>query len=66
MNATLYKKLNFINEIAPVASIGGAPYVMVINPSVPAKTVPEDFFGEDADLSVRFRLARSVAHQAAG
>ena len=43
MNATLYKKLNFsfIRDIAPVASIGGAPYVMVINPSVPAKTVPE-------------------------
>ena len=43
MNATLYKKLNFnfIREIAPVASIGGAVYVMVINPSVPAKTVPE-------------------------
>jgi tripartite-type tricarboxylate transporter receptor subunit TctC len=43
MNATLYRKLNFnfIREIAPVASIGGAPYVMVVNPSVPAKTVPE-------------------------
>jgi len=33
MNATLYNKLNFnfIRDIAPVASIGGAPYVMVIN-----------------------------------
>ena len=43
MNATLYTKLNFnfIRDIAPVASIGGALYVMVINPSVPAKTVPE-------------------------
>jgi tripartite-type tricarboxylate transporter receptor subunit TctC len=43
MNETLYKKLNFnfIRDIAPVASIGGSPYVMVINPSVPAKTVPE-------------------------
>src|SRR5262249_51117306 len=43
VNATLYKKLNFnfIREIAPVASIGGAPYVMVVNSSVPAKTVPE-------------------------
>jgi tripartite-type tricarboxylate transporter receptor subunit TctC len=43
INATLYKKLNFnfIREIAPVASIGGAPYVMVVNSSVPAKTVPE-------------------------
>src|SRR5262245_19751621 len=43
MNATLYKKLNFnfIREIAPVASVGGSPYVMVVNPSVPAKTVAE-------------------------
>jgi tripartite-type tricarboxylate transporter receptor subunit TctC len=43
INATLYKKLNFdfIRDIAPVASIGGGPYVMVVNPSVPAKTVPE-------------------------
>jgi tripartite-type tricarboxylate transporter receptor subunit TctC len=40
INATLYKKLNFnfIREIPPVASIGGAPYVMVVNPSVPANT----------------------------
>src|SRR6266705_2482125 len=43
INATLYQKLNFnfIHDIAPVASIGGGPYVMVVNPSVPAKTVPE-------------------------
>src|SRR5262249_26293385 len=41
--ATFYKKLNFnfVREITPVASIGGSPYVVVINPSVPAKTVPE-------------------------
>jgi len=43
MNATLYEKLNFnfIHDIAPVASLGGGPYVMVVNPAVPAKTVPE-------------------------
>ena len=43
INATLYKHLNFdfIRDIAPVASIGGGPYVMVVNPSVPAKTVLE-------------------------
>jgi tripartite-type tricarboxylate transporter receptor subunit TctC len=43
INATLYKKLNFdfIQDIAPIASIGGGPYVMVVNPSVPAKTVSE-------------------------
>jgi tripartite-type tricarboxylate transporter receptor subunit TctC len=43
INATLYKKLNFnfIRDIAPVASIMRYPYVMVVNPSVPAKSVPE-------------------------
>jgi tripartite-type tricarboxylate transporter receptor subunit TctC len=43
INATLYEKLNFnfIRDIAPVACIGGGPYIMVVNPSVPAKTVPE-------------------------
>jgi tripartite-type tricarboxylate transporter receptor subunit TctC len=42
-NAALYDKLsfNFIRDIAPVASIIGAPYVMAVNPTVPAKTVPE-------------------------
>jgi tripartite-type tricarboxylate transporter receptor subunit TctC len=43
VNATLYDKLsfNFIRDIAPVASISRENNVMVVNPSVPAKTVPE-------------------------
>jgi len=43
INATLYDKLNFdfIRDIAPVASIFRTPLVMEVNPSVPAKTVPE-------------------------
>jgi tripartite-type tricarboxylate transporter receptor subunit TctC len=43
INATLYEKLNFnfICDIAPVAGIIGGPLVMVVIPSVPAKTVPE-------------------------
>jgi len=42
-NAALYDKLNFnfIRDIAPVAGIEREPHVMVVNPSVPAKTVPE-------------------------
>jgi tripartite-type tricarboxylate transporter receptor subunit TctC len=43
-NASLYKNLNFdlISDIAPVASLyGNAPYVVVVNPSFPAKTLPE-------------------------
>jgi tripartite-type tricarboxylate transporter receptor subunit TctC len=43
INATLYKDLqfNFIRDIAPVASIVQNPFVMEVNPSLPAKTVPE-------------------------
>jgi tripartite-type tricarboxylate transporter receptor subunit TctC len=43
VNATLYPKLSydFIRDIAPIASMSREPLVMVVNPSVPAKTVPE-------------------------
>src|SRR6266508_4877413 len=43
INATLYDKLNFnfIRDIAPVAGIIVVPNVMVLHPSVPAKSVPE-------------------------
>jgi tripartite-type tricarboxylate transporter receptor subunit TctC len=43
INATLYDKLNFnfIRDIAPVAGIIVVPTVMVVHPSVPAKTIPE-------------------------
>jgi len=43
INATLYEKLNFVflRDIAPIASIVRMPLVMVVHPSVPAKTVPE-------------------------
>ena len=43
VNATLYDKLNynFIRDIAPVAGISREPNVVVVNPSFPAKTVPE-------------------------
>src|SRR5262245_44438138 len=43
INATLYDKLNFVflRDIAPVAGVIRAPFVLEVNPSVPAKTVPE-------------------------
>ena len=43
INATLYEKLgfNFIRDIAPVASIMRQPQVMLVNLSVPARTLPE-------------------------
>ena len=43
INATLYQTLNFnfIRDIAPVTSLSGEPAVMLVHPSVPAKTVPE-------------------------
>jgi tripartite-type tricarboxylate transporter receptor subunit TctC len=43
INATLYDKLNynFMHDIAPVAPLIRFPNVMVVNPAVPATTVPE-------------------------
>jgi tripartite-type tricarboxylate transporter receptor subunit TctC len=42
-NATLYDKLgfDFIKDFVPVASVDRAPFVMVVNPSSPARTVAE-------------------------
>ncbi len=43
INATLYDNLKFnvLRDIAPVSAIFSTPNVMVVNPSVSAKTVPE-------------------------
>jgi tripartite-type tricarboxylate transporter receptor subunit TctC len=43
VNATLYDKLDFVfvRDIAPVAGIMRTPNVIVVNPSVPAMTLPE-------------------------
>jgi tripartite-type tricarboxylate transporter receptor subunit TctC len=43
VNATLYDKLNFVflRDIAPVACMIRQPQVMLANPSLPARTVPE-------------------------
>ena len=43
VNNTLYEKLsfNFLRDIAPVAGTARAPYVVVVNPELPVKTIPE-------------------------
>jgi tripartite-type tricarboxylate transporter receptor subunit TctC len=43
INETLYDKLrfDFIRDIAPVAGMVSSPFAMIVNPSFPAKTVPE-------------------------
>ncbi len=43
INSALYDKLNFnfLRDITPVAGIDRVPLVMEVNPSFPAKTVPE-------------------------
>jgi tripartite-type tricarboxylate transporter receptor subunit TctC len=43
VNTTLYDKLNFnfIRDIAPVAGLVRLPIVLVVNPSLPARTFPE-------------------------
>ncbi|MFO1110025.1 MAG: tripartite tricarboxylate transporter substrate binding protein [Bradyrhizobium sp.] len=43
INATLYEKLNFnfIQEVEPIAGLIRFPNVVVVNPSLPIKTIPE-------------------------
>jgi tripartite-type tricarboxylate transporter receptor subunit TctC len=43
INATVYENLgfDFIRDIAPVAGISAAPFILVVSPSITAKTVPE-------------------------
>jgi tripartite-type tricarboxylate transporter receptor subunit TctC len=43
VNAALYEKLSFdfMRDMAPVVGISRAPVILAVNPSVPAKTVPE-------------------------
>jgi tripartite-type tricarboxylate transporter receptor subunit TctC len=43
VNATLYPNLSFhfMRDIAPIAGIGKTPFVVVVPPSFPAKTLPE-------------------------
>src|SRR5579862_2782025 len=43
INATFYKSLSFDfrKDLVPVGFIGATPFVMVVTPSFPAKTVPE-------------------------
>ena len=43
INATLYEKLNhnFLRDIEPIAGLIRFPNVVVVNPSVPVKTIPE-------------------------
>ena len=42
-NTTLYTnlKFNFGSDIAQVAGVANAPYVVIVPPSFPAKTIPE-------------------------
>jgi tripartite-type tricarboxylate transporter receptor subunit TctC len=42
-NTTLYKNLsfNFITDVVHVGGIANAPYVVIVPPSFPAKTIPE-------------------------
>jgi hypothetical protein len=61
-SATLYDnlKFNFIHDITPVASIWRVGFVMVVNPSFAAKTVPELM----SDLSPKGDPKRTSLHHA--
>jgi tripartite-type tricarboxylate transporter receptor subunit TctC len=66
-NPVLYDKLsfNFMSDIAPVASIIRFPNIMVVNPSVPAKTLPE-FIAYAKSRTAMKIPRRGFLHLAAG
>jgi tripartite-type tricarboxylate transporter receptor subunit TctC len=43
INATLYTNLNFnfVRDLVPIAGIGLTPFIVVVNPQFPAKSIPE-------------------------
>ena len=41
INATLYDKFNFLHDIMPIAGIARDAFLVVVNPAVPATTLPE-------------------------
>src|SRR5882724_9472434 len=43
INKTLYKKLPYdpLKDFAPIALVAGVPFALIINPTIPAKTLPE-------------------------
>jgi tripartite-type tricarboxylate transporter receptor subunit TctC len=43
INKTLYKNLPYdpVKDFAPIALVAGVPFALIINPSIPAKTLPE-------------------------
>jgi tripartite-type tricarboxylate transporter receptor subunit TctC len=70
INTTLFPglKFNFLRDTAPVAGIGGSPFVMVVNPSFPAKTVPEFIAYAKADpgkINVASTGTGNLTHMAA-
>jgi len=70
INATLYPnlKFNFISDTAPIASIARTPLVMVVDPSFPARTVPDFIFFAEANpgkITVATAGVGSFTHLAA-
>jgi tripartite-type tricarboxylate transporter receptor subunit TctC len=43
INKTLYKKLAYdpVKDFAPIALVAGVPFALIVNPSIPAKTLAE-------------------------
>jgi tripartite-type tricarboxylate transporter receptor subunit TctC len=43
INVSVHKKLNYdpVKDLMPIAAIADAPFILVVNPSIPAKSIPE-------------------------
>ena len=59
-NAAIYDKLNynFTRDIAPVAGVLRGPYVLVVNPSVPARSIPEFIAYAKSNPGIQYGVGR--------
>jgi tripartite-type tricarboxylate transporter receptor subunit TctC len=70
VNQTLYKKLNYsaVRDLAPILLVSSTPLVLVVHPSVPAKTVKELIAlakAHPGELNYASTSAGSTSHLAA-
>lgn len=70
INPSLYPdlKFNLLRDTAPVAGIGGSPFILVVNPAFPAKTVPEFIAyakGRPGQINVASTGTGNLTHMAA-
>src|ERR1700751_547979 len=68
INKTLYKKLPYdpVKDFSPISLVAAVPFALIINPSIPAKTLPEFIAYAKANPGLAFGSAGNGSPQHLG